>query len=194
MIFPDHLMQSSRLVRTDRNQLVFKTGSPATAVFRVLEGEVHLVRHAPDGAAVVIHRAHAGDFFAEASLFSRRYHCDALSVRPSTCLRLPADALRQALQEDSSLALEWIAALSGNLRRQRSSLERMALKGTRARIVHYLVDRGDKGKLTLDQPLIEWARELGVSHEALYRTLAAMEREGGLTRDGATLQLQKSLP
>lgn len=194
MNFPDHLMQSSRLLRTEKNQLVFKNGSPAAAVFRVLEGEVHLLRHAPDGTAIVIHRARAGDFFAEASLFSRRYHCDALSVRPSACLRLPANALRQALQQDPALALEWIAALSGNLRRQRSSLERMALKGTRARIVHYLVDRGDNGRLALDQSLIEWARELGVSHEALYRTLAAMEKEGSLTRNGAALQLLKGLP
>lgn len=187
-------MQSSRLVRSEKNELVFKADSPAAAVFRVQEGEVHLVRHAPDGGAVVIHRARPGDFFAEASLFSRRYHCDAVSVQPSTCLRLPADALRQALQQDPALALEWIAALSGNLRRQRSALECMALKGTRARIVHYLVDRGDQGRLTLDQPLIEWSRELEVSHEALYRTLAAMEKEGSLARDGVTLQLLKGLP
>lgn len=132
MHFPEHLLHASRTVRTDKNEIVFKAGSPAAAVFRVQEGEVHLVRHAPDGGAIVIHRARAGDFFAEAGLFSKRYHCDALSVRPSICLRLPADALRQALQQDPALALEWIAALSGNLRRQRSALERMALKGTRA--------------------------------------------------------------
>lgn len=132
MHFPDHLLQASRTAHTDKNPLVFKAGSPAAAAFRVLEGEVHLLRHAPDGTAIVIPRARAGDFFAEASLFSRRYHCDALSVRPSTCLHLPVSALRQALQQDPTLALEWIAALSGNLRSQRSALERMALKGARA--------------------------------------------------------------
>lgn len=103
MNFPGHLMQSSRLMHTDKNRLVFKIGSPAVAVFHVQEGEVHLVRHAPDGATVIIHRAGAGDFFAEASLISRRYHCDALSVRPSACLRLPADALRRTLQQDPAL-------------------------------------------------------------------------------------------
>lgn len=60
--------------------------------------------------------------------------------------------------------------------------------------MHYLVDRGENGGIALDQPLIEWARELGVSHEALYRTLAAMAKEGSLARDGATLQLLKGLP
>ena len=172
MSFPGHLMQPSHLIRTDKNRLVFKTGSPAVAVFHP--------------APAISSRGQSAQ---------KALHCDALSVRPSACLLLPADALRQTLQQqDPALALEWIAALSGNLRRQRSALERIALKGTRARIVHYLVDRGDKGRFALDQPLIEWARELGVSHEALYRTLAAMEKKGSLARDGATLQLLKGLP
>jgi CRP-like cAMP-binding protein len=194
MNFPESLMQSSQLLHLERNQTVFRNGKVADAVFRVQAGEVHLLRYAPDGAAVVIHRARPGDFFAEASLFGKRYHCDAVCIKPSICLRLPANALRQALQEDPVLAMEWIATLSGNLRRQRSALERMALKGTRARIAHYLVDRGENGKITLDQPLIEWARELGVSHEALYRTLAAMEKDQSLLRGGNTLQLLKGMP
>lgn len=33
-----------------------------------------------------------------------------------------------------------------------------------------------------------------MSHEALYRTLAAMEKEGRLVRAGAELQLAKGLP
>jgi CRP-like cAMP-binding protein len=110
-------------------------------------------------------------------------------VQASRCLRLPADATRQALANDPGFALEWITSLSRNLRRQRAALERLALKGTRARVVHYLVDCGESGCVTLDQPLIRWAEELGVSHEALYRTLAAMEKDGVLARDGNTLRL-----
>lgn len=189
MHIPEPLAQISQALRYEKNQAVFRTGDPADAVFRVMAGEVHLLRRAPDGAAIVIHRARTGDFFAEASLFSERYHCDAICVRPCRCLRLPADALRQAIANDPGFALEWITALSRNLRRQRAAQERLALKGTRARVVHYLVDCGESGCVTLGQPLIRWAEELGVSHEALYRTLAAMEKEGVLERDGTTLRL-----
>jgi len=186
---PNPLAQLSQTLHYERNQAVFRTGEPADAVYRVISGEVHLLRHAPNGAAIVIHRARKGDFFAEASLFSKRYHCDAICVQASRCLRLPADATRQALANDPGFALEWITSLSRNLRRQRAAQERLALKGTRARVVHYLVDCGESGCVTLDQPLIRWAEELGVSHEALYRTLAAMEKEGVLARDGTTLRL-----
>jgi hypothetical protein len=57
------------------------------------------------------------------------------------------------------------------------------------RVVHYLVDRGNEGCLELEQPINRWATELGSSHEALYRTLAKMEQEGELHRQGQTLIL-----
>mgnify|MGYP001104469335 FL=1 len=189
MQIPEPLALISHALRYEKSEAVFRTGDPADAVYRVLAGEVHLLRRAPDGADIVIHRARTGDFFAEASLFSPRYHCDAICVRPCRCLRLPAGALRQAIANEPSFAMEWITALSRNLRRQRSAQERLALKGTRARVVHYLVDCGESGCVTLDQPLIRWAEELGVSHEALYRALSAMEKEGVLARDGTTLRL-----
>jgi CRP/FNR family transcriptional regulator, dissimilatory nitrate respiration regulator len=186
---PESLMQASQAIRFDKNQLVFQAGDEADAVYRVMAGEVHLLRHAPDASSIIIHRARVGDFFAEASLFGKRYHCDAVCVQPSRCLRLPADDLRQSLANDSGFAMEWMAALSRNLRRQRADQERMALKSTRARVVHFLVDRGEAGQVTFDQPLIRWAEELGVSHETMYRTLAGMEKDGVLSRDGLTLRL-----
>ncbi len=48
--------------------------------------------------------------------------------------------------------------------------------------------------MTLDQPVIRWATELGVTHEALYRTLADMAREGVLRREGQTLILIRPEP
>jgi CRP/FNR family transcriptional regulator, dissimilatory nitrate respiration regulator len=186
---PEHLTQAARTLHFDKCQTVFRTGDPVDAVYRVITGEVHLLRHAPDGATIIIHRARRGDFFAEASLFSNHYHCDAVCVQAGQCMRLQADVLRQSLANDPGFALEWIATLSRNLRRQRASQERMALRSTRARIVHYLVDRGEDGVVVRDQPFIRWAEELGVSHEALYRTLASMEKEGILARDGSKLRL-----
>lgn len=186
---PRDLLQASRTVAFADGRTIFRANDPASAVYRVLIGEVHLQRYAPNGAVIVLQRARIGDFFAEASLFGKHYHCDAVCVQDCRCLRLPAGALRKALNTDAAFTLEWIAAVARALRRQRAAQERLALKTTRARVVHYLVDRGEDGRITLDQPLIAWARELGVSHEALYRTLAGMEKEGVLSRNGARLML-----
>lgn len=186
---PRDLLQASRALTFGAGRTVFRANDPAEAVYRVLSGEVHLQRYAPNGAIIVLQRARTGEFFAEASLFGKRYHCDAVCVQDCRCQRLPANAMRKVLRNDATFALVWIAAAARALRQQRAAQERLALKTTRDRVVHYLVDRGEDGRLTLDQPLIAWARELGVSHEALYRTLAAMEKAGVLTRHGATLAL-----
>jgi len=172
-----------------KSQRIFRMGDKVDAVYLVLEGEVCLTRFSPEGAEIILHRAREGGFFAEASLFGAHYHCDAICTRAGRCLRLPAEALRHCLANDPGFAMEWIATLSRSLRRQRAAQERLGLKSLRMRVVHYLVDRGIEARVELDQPIIRWAVELGASHEALYRTLAEMEREGVLQRQGQTLTL-----
>jgi len=183
---------AARVVSMEKGQAIFRFGDEVGAVYRILEGEVCLTRFSPEGAEIVLYRAREGDFFAEASLFATHYHCDAICTHPGRCLRLPADALRQRLANDSDFALEWIATLSRSLRKQRAAQERLGLKSLRMRVIHYIVDRGEEGRVELDQPVIRWAAELGASHEALYRTLAEMEREGLLQRQGQTLTLSHS--
>ncbi|OGS98333.1 MAG: hypothetical protein A3F73_04475 [Gallionellales bacterium RIFCSPLOWO2_12_FULL_59_22] len=177
-----------------KGQRIFRMGDEVAAVYRVLEGDVCLTRFSPEGAEIVLHRAREGDFFAEASLFGSRYHCDAICTRSGRCLQLPAAALRHCLANDPNFAMEWIATLSRNLRRQRAAQERLGLKSLRMRIIHYLVDHGKDGRVELNQPIIRWATELGASHEALYRTLAEMEQEGILQRQGQTLILLQRQP
>ncbi|OGS97926.1 MAG: hypothetical protein A3F73_05380 [Gallionellales bacterium RIFCSPLOWO2_12_FULL_59_22] len=172
-----------------KGQRIFCFGDEVDAVYRVLEGEVCLTRFSPEGAEIVLCRAREGDFFAEASLFSAHYHCAAICTRSGRCLRLHAGTLRHCLASDPGFAMEWVATLSRNLRLQRAAQERLSLKSLRMRVIHYLVDRGKEGRVELDQPIIRWAAELGVSHEALYRTLAKMEKEGVLQRQGQTLTL-----
>ena len=187
--FSDAFPIAAQVASMDKGQAIFRAGDVADAVYRVIEGEVHLARRTPDGTEIILQRAREGDFFAEASLLVSHYHCDAICVRPGRCMRLPSEALNHHLVNDPDFAMGWIASLSRSLRKQRAAQERLGLKSLRSRVVHYLVDCGEDGQVTLDQPVIRWAAELGVSHEALYRTLAEMEREGLLQRQGQTLTL-----
>lgn len=191
---PDTLRLVASHMSMEKGQPVFRFGDEVDAVYRVLEGDMCLTRFSPEGTQIVLYRARAGDFLAEASLFADRYHCDAVCTRSGRYLRLPVDALRHCLSNDAAFALEWIAILSGSLRKQRAAQERLNLKSLRMRVIHYLVDRGKDGCVELDQPVIRWAAELGASHEALYRTLAEMEREGVLQRQGQTLALLHHSP
>ena len=77
--------------------------------------------------------------------------------------------------------------LAAEVRRQRSNVERMALKSVRGRLLHFLAIEGERGKIHLRGTKRELAADLGISHEALYRTIAALKREGALAEDRGSL-------
>jgi CRP/FNR family transcriptional regulator, dissimilatory nitrate respiration regulator len=173
-----------------KGDTVFRLGDAARAVYYLLDGEVHLLRNGPDGGTVILHRALPRGFFAEASLNAERYHCTALCVRASRVLVLPRNVLRRQLEQDSDFALDWVSGLCTELRRQRSTVERLQLRGAEARVRHYLLTEGDAaGGLELRCTVSHWADLLGLTRETLYRTLARMEARGDLDRAGKRLQL-----
>lgn len=154
----------------------------------VVSGEVHLVRQSLAGAQVVLQRARKG-FLAEASLDQAAYHCDAVAVLPSELVTLPRKAFLEALAVDAFRS-RWIAHLARELRRVRAQAERMSLKTAQERIVHYIETEGSDGAIVLSQSKKDWAAELGLTHEALYRALARMERAGQIDVDGAALSVR----
>ena len=174
---------------------VFRQGDAARAVFYVLEGEVHLCRFGRRGERVILHRARAGEYFAEASLAGKRYHCHAVVSRPARLLEVPAARFRRVLQRDPHFAQRWIELLSRQLQRARARAERAALTSAEERVRHYLATQGSgpKSEIELRGPLKDLAAELGIAHETLYRTLARMEKGGRMEREGNRLRLGRLL-
>lgn len=191
--FPAALRPSATRVSYEAGAHVFRTGAPALAVYYLEAGAVRLVRFGRAGEEVVLHDARAGEFFAEASLDSARYHCDAVASLPSTLLRIPSRALRELIEADPTFAVQWVSLLASQLRSVRTRVERLSLKGAAERVRHLLVSegRGERCELVLPGTLKDLARDLGLTHEVLYRTLAALQREGVLERQGTSLRLAK---
>jgi len=189
--FPAALRPCSARVAFGSGAHVFRTGSATHSVFFVETGSVRLVRFGRAGEEVVLQDACAGEFFAEASLDSARYHCDAVASEPSELLQVPATALRGLLQTDGTFARQWVALLAHQLRAVRSRVERLSLKSAAERVRHLLVceGQGRRCELVLHGTLKDLARNLGLTHEALYRTLAAMERDGIIERRAGVLRL-----
>ncbi|WP_395701977.1 Crp/Fnr family transcriptional regulator [Aquabacterium sp.] len=183
------LAQQQSFAAGDR---VFRAGAAARHVHFLVQGQVRLSRFGRQGEAVVIHAALAGEYFAEASLHSERYHCDAEVLQPALVASIPSSALRELLQRDAEFAMHWVAILSRQLRQTRARVERLSLKGAAERVRHLLLTEG-KGlahQYTLRGSVKDLAAELGLTHEALYRTLAAMEQQGVIERRATTITLR----
>lgn len=171
----------------------FRMGAAARHVHFPAEGRVTLSRFGAQGEEVAIHAARAGEFFAEVSLHSERYHCTAVVGQAALVASIPSDELRALLRSDAEFAMQWLAIVSWQLRQARTRVERLCLKGAPERVRHLLLTEGSVAthRYTLRGTVKDLAIDLGLSHEALYRTLASMEREGVIARDAATIALLK---
>lgn len=185
---PDPVRRLARILEIPRQAALFGQGDRPDAMFFVLSGEVRLVRRSGSGGETVLQRTRHG-FLAEASLDQQRYHCDAIAAETSQLLAIPRKALRDALAFPD-VRDRWIAHLARELRKARVHAERLSLKTARERIVHFIETEGDQGKVDLTSSRKDWAAELGLTHEALYRALARMEKSGELVVEGVRLALR----
>lgn len=184
---PDPARRSARALELAQDALLFHRGDRPRAMFFVMSGEVRLTRPSRAGSAVILQRARGG-FVAEASLDQPAYHCDAIAAERSVLLAVPRKAFIDALDCDD-FRRGWFSHLTRELRRVRAHAERLSLNTAWERIVHYIEAEGDGGRLQLTQSKKAWAAELGLTHEALYRALAQMQRDSALTVRETVLSL-----
>lgn len=161
-------------------------GDRPKAMYFVLGGEIRLVRQSSSGGEIVLQRSRQG-FLAEASFDQRAYHCDAVAVIPTELLAIPRNQFSDAL-DDATFRQQWIRHLARELRRVRAQAERLSLKTARERILHFIETEGESGSIALTQSKKDWAAELGLTHEALYRALAHLQRDGELEVTGSDIR------
>jgi CRP-like cAMP-binding protein len=187
-LLPQRLHPSCDTVCYAKGSHLFDVGMRPTFMFYVSAGEVTLQRHGIDGEPVILQRTRHG-FVSEASLQSDRYHCDAAAVADSVVTRIPLRELLDALKADATFALRWIGTLNREVRRLRLQCERLSLNTVEARLVHLLETESGASGLPLGAGLKSIAREIGVTHEAMYRCVARLEKRNVLRRDAEHLCL-----
>ena len=175
-------------------ELLFRQGGPAVAIYKVESGRLRLIRRTVDDHLVILHTARRGEFFAEASLFADAYHCDAVAAVPSSVRVYPKQKAMEAMRKDPALAEAFMARLARQLQELRARMELRNIRSARDRVLQYLrLQAGVQGRsIPVKGQLQDIAAEIGMTREALYRTLAALETEGCLTRTETAILLEKS--
>lgn len=155
---------------------LFHRDDEVRSLFLVERGLVELCRHVADGKPAILQRAGSGAVLAEASAYSRLYHCDAVAAADSALLEIPRDRFLRAIDADAALARTWTEHLARQAQAARQRAETLTLKTVALRLDAWLAfqggnlpPRGGRGAL---------AREIGVSPEALYREIARRSHSG----------------
>ena len=76
---------------------LFHQGDVVISLFMIVTGCVELIRHQASGNVITIQRAHYNSLLAEASVFSDRYHCDAITAKSSVVISISRQQVRLRL-------------------------------------------------------------------------------------------------
>lgn len=192
----DWLPASVRAKASERKlksgETLFRQGDRPVSFYEVIAGRVRLSRVDRSGREVVLYAAGAGETLAEASLFSNVYHCDAIAGAAATLRVYPKAALLAAFDKDRKAAQAFTATLARQVMNLRTRIEQRNIRSARDRVRHYLGVNADGNSVTLNGTLKDLAAELGLTHEALYRTLAALARSGEIKRDRGKIMLLRA--
>ncbi|MBT9465256.1 Crp/Fnr family transcriptional regulator [Hydrogenophaga sp.] len=189
-LLPASLTAVSSGIELCKGERLFLQRQRPRHMYFVVSGEIVLERMGEQGDTVVLQRVRQG-FVAEASLESGSYHCDAVVTTPGQAVALPIEPLKAALATDPTFALRWIGMLNAEVRRLRAQCERMSLKGVGERLLHMIETEGVDGHLRIGSGLKSLATELAVTHEALYRTVAVLEKDGVVFRETGFIALAR---
>lgn len=201
----DHAPPSASLVRVAgvapatrqlaAGNALFRQGDRTFGIFRLVSGRISLTRVTPGGTQVPMHTVLPGELFAEASIFSAQYHCDAIAQRDCEVLVYPKALLTRQLKENKDDLWEFAAELARRVQGLRTALEVRQIRAAPERVLQVLRLRCDThGTWKIDGTLKQLAEEIGLTHEALYRALASLERLGRIERDDGVIRLKLHTP
>lgn len=176
-------------------QILFRQGDSASALFVVQTGRLKIVSHTPERRLVTLQVARPGDSFGESALFSDYYPYTAIAEVPSQVLIYPKQPLLAALRQHLDLAEDFIALLVKQNLVLMTQLELRDIRAAHRRVLHYLhhlTNPDTPNVVRFDRPLKNIAIDLGLTPATLSRALTRLEQEGIITREQNIITLQKS--
>jgi CRP-like cAMP-binding protein len=163
----------ARPLALEKGQALFHAGEAVRDIYLVRAGHVQLLRHTSRGICLVLQNATAGLVLAEASAYSKAYHCDAIATCTSSVAAVPRQEFCTAFERDPALAQVWAAHLAQGVQAARFRAELRTVPRVADRLEAWLAEGNslpEKGKWQ------DVAAELGITREALYRELSRRRR------------------
>lgn len=162
--------QATSVICKQAGEHLFSRGDNISSMFLLLKGQLKLCRTGLEGGELTLHRVKATNFVAEASLYSKLYHCDAVALEECRIVRMPKAEFNLLLHENHSTIDQWTAHIAHELQEARLRSDILTKRRIDERLNIWLA--WNDHKLPQKGQWKELAFELGVSPEALYREIA----------------------
>ncbi len=179
---------SSKTIHLKSGQHLFTQGDSVKNIYCVNKGRIKLVRDTFEGTPILIHVAYAGESIAEASLFSKKYHCSALAGTNTEVTVYSKNELLKILQEKPKSMMGLLRQLTTQVRDLRMINEIKSIYNAKEKVLTYLATEFHRDKES-DLPLKDIAQKIGMAHETFYRTLKTLEKNGKIKRSKSQIKL-----
>lgn len=180
---PSNLQNCAIYQNIGSKQILFQQGEATNSIYFLIEGQLRLASFTQ--AQIINHYfIQAGESFAETALFAETHFCTAIADIPSRVANIDKELFRQALRNYPDLANLYMNQLTYRFKRVKTLLELRSIRSARERLLQYLMLQVEPSSRTivLQHPLKDLAVELGLSAEALSRSLSRLQQEGVIIR------------
>lgn len=178
-------IQAFGVERTLRpNQVLFRMKGAAEGLYEVLSGKLRLLRRDAVAGEETVSIATAGDLIGQGALGSDIYHCEAVALTRAKVRLYRKAAVLAEVERNPDSARQLISMLAAEVMSLRTCLQLRAIRNARDRVRSYLrlSASGNSRTVSLPGTVKDLAAYLGLTHEALYRTLAKMAADGEIKR------------
>jgi CRP-like cAMP-binding protein len=171
-----------------RKEWLMRQGYPSAHLFLIESGCVLLIRTDCDGAEVALDLLGPGDLCGiEDALCEQPYELSARATTQTVCCRISADAIREVIDHDASVATVLASYFAIRLRLAAELMEMLALENIENRVRRVLrrlvlqTRRADGGDLMLPITQGDLASLVGGSRQSVNRSLVDLKLRGIVT-------------
>jgi CRP-like cAMP-binding protein len=133
--WPSARLRAAAVERSLRaGETLCRAGGRTTGLYEVVKGKMRLARLDRSGREAILQVARPGDMFAEASLFSVAYRCDAIAMADAVVRLYPKAIMLAELERDPKLLLAFAAMLARQVMTPRTRLEQRNIHSARDRV------------------------------------------------------------
>lgn len=183
------LARISVMVDQEADDLIFREGEPADALYVIVSGQVHIEQTYRDGRKKTLACLLPGQFFGEMAIITSQRRCaTASAAEPCRLLRLDKAAFLKSLRASNDLCFAMLQVVCERLRLADGEIGTMTFHSLAGRIAVKLLElAGQFGesvpegvRIRLDLTHNDLADLVGTNRESISKQLSRFRSEGSL--------------
>jgi CRP-like cAMP-binding protein len=169
-------------------------GDDCSSIGIVLQGNVEIQKHYPNGKIVSLSTLSEGHIFGEAIVFSshHKYPATIVTMKNSKIIHISREDIIYMCSENSQILKNFMELLSSKILNLNKKITELSLETLRQKIIFYLLQQYKEQKnlkIRLSMSKKQLAEYLGVQRPSLSRELINMKNEGLISVDKDIIEI-----